>query len=598
MSGEGLLDAGSSKVFKSVRNYKWSQVDYDQYLVESLRRETSLPSTVSQILSKYVSSPKDAKDYLDPKLKNLLPDPFTLQGMKEAVEVTLRALENNKKIVIFGDYDVDGATSSSLIKNALDPIGADVQIYIPDRIKEGYGPNIEAIQKLKNQGMDLIITVDCGSTSYKEIDFAKGLGMDVVILDHHKCSEDLPNADAIVNPNRVDDESGYGYLAAVGVSFLFMMALCHRLKASVDAAKNINLLYLLDLVALGTVCDVVPLVGLNRALVKQGIKVIKSRNNIGMKALIDVANISGEDISVYHLGFVLGPRINAGGRVGESSMGAELLTSKEYEEAISISTSLDMYNQERKEIELSVLEDAKRQAATIDKDSPVIIVHGEGWHPGVIGIVAGRLKESYRKPVAVIAFEDGIGKASCRSIEGIDFGAAVIEAKESTILENGGGHAMAAGFTILKENLDSFQKFLSDKFYESYIRIRNNMVSKYADILSVSSVNLPLIEYINKIGPFGSGNAQPRFMIKNVIIMYPKVLKDSHISCLVLASKDSLNKGGVRAIAFGVMQNTIGEVLLSQKSGINLIVTLDINKWNDNKNPQFIIQDVIMNDKN
>lgn len=596
MSSEGVLAEGKSKIYKSVRNHKWAQVHYDSYLAESLRRETSFPSTISQILSKYISSPKDADEYLNPKLKKLLPNPFILKGMKDAVEIAMQALEGGKKIVIFGDYDVDGATSSSLIKNVLVRVGGDVKIYIPDRIKEGYGPNISAIQKFKDDGCDLIITVDCGSSSYEQIDFAKKLGIKVIVLDHHKCAEDMPNADAIVNPNRVDDDSEYGYLAAVGVSFLFVMALCNELKKHHEEAKNINLLYLLDLVALGTVCDVVPLVGLNRALVRQGIKVIQSKKNIGMKALIDVSGVA-EDISVYHLGFVLGPRINAGGRVGESSLGADLLTSTDYEEAVSIATNLDMYNQERKSIELSVLEEAKKAAASIDKNSPVIIVSGEGWHPGVIGIVAGRLKETYRKPVAVIAFADGVGKASCRSIEGIDFGSAIIDAKQKGLLEDGGGHAMAAGFTILDKNLDKLKEFLVRKFQDDYIILRDNMVSSYADTLSVSSVDVPLIDQITSMGPFGSGNAQPRFMMKDVVIMYPKILKDSHISCLVLGSKNSFNKGGVRAIAFSVMQNSIGEVLLSHKQELSLIVTLDVNKWNDSENPQLIIHDVIIDNK-
>lgn len=593
MSGEGLIDSDQQEVFKSVRNNKWVQRPYDNHLVESLRQQVSAPDIVLKILSRSIKSPSDAKNYLDPKLKNLLPDPFSLKDMKVAVDVIIRSIENKEKIVVFGDYDVDGATSSALLKRVFESLGSDVGIYIPDRVKEGYGPNKDAVKKLHKEGYKVIITVDCGSSSNEEISLAKELGMDVVILDHHKCSGNLPKADALVNPNREDDETEYGYLAAVGVSFLFAFGLCSELKARGLETANVNLIELLDLVALGTVCDVVPLVGLNRAFVKQGLKVMKSRNNIGLSALQDIASVNG-DITVYHLGFVIGPRINAGGRVGESGLGAELLTSHDYEESIAISSSLDLYNNERKSIEMSVLEEAKEQASKGDANDPLVLVSGEGWHQGVIGIVAGRLKESYRKPTAVISIENGEGKASCRSVEGIDFGAAVIEAKSNGILKAGGGHAMAAGFSILEEKIEEFRKFLSSRFQEQYNAIRENTLSYYASILSVNSINIPFIKDIEQVGPFGSGNAQPKFMIKNVFIMYPKVLKDSHISCLIVAGKNSYTKGGVRAIAFSVMQNAMGELLLSQKENLHLIVTLDINKWQDRENPQLIIHDVIM----
>ena len=592
MSGEGLIDSEQQEVFKSVRNNKWVQRPYDNHLVESLRQQVSAPDVVLKILSRSIKSPSDAKNYLDPKLKNLLPDPFSLKDMKVAVDVIIRSIENKEKIVVFGDYDVDGATSSALLKRVFENLGCDVGIYIPDRVKEGYGPNKDAVKKLHEGGYKVIITVDCGSSSHEEISLAKELGMDVVILDHHKCSGNLPKADALVNPNREDDETEYGYLAAVGVSFLFAFGLCSELKSRGLEATNVNLIELLDLVALGTVCDVVPLVGLNRAFVKQGLKVMKSRNNIGLSALQDVASVNG-DITVYHLGFVIGPRINAGGRVGESGLGAELLTSHDYEESISIASSLDSYNNERKAIEMSVLEDAKEQASTGDANDPLVLVSGEGWHQGVIGIVAGRLKEFYRKPTAVISIENGEGKASCRSVEGIDFGAAVIDAKSNGILKEGGGHAMAAGFSILEDKIEEFRDFLFSRFQEKYNSIRENTFSYYAAILSVNSINIPFIKDIEQVGPFGSGNAQPKFMIKNVFIMYPKVLKDSHISCLIMAGKNSYTKGGVRAIAFSVMQNAMGELLLSQKENLHLIVTLDINKWQDRENPQLIIHDVI-----
>ena len=596
MSREGLIDSNQQEIFKSVRNNKWVQRPYDNHLVESLRQQVSAPDVVLKLLSKSIKSPSDAKNYLDPKLKNLLPDPFSLKDMRLAVDTLISAIEKKSKIVIFGDYDVDGATSSAVLKKTFENLGCDVGMYIPDRVKEGYGPNKEAIKNLHEKGYRVMVTVDCGSSSHEEVVLANDLGMNVVILDHHKCSGDLPKADALVNPNREDDDTEYGYLAAVGVSFLFVLALCSELKSRGLNTDNVNLIELLDLVALGTVCDVVPLVGLNRAFVKQGLKVMRSRRNIGLNALLDISSVNG-DITVYHLGFVIGPRINAGGRVGESSLGSELLTSHNYEESISISTSLEMYNAERKAIEASVLEEAKEKASKGNINDPLILVSGEGWHQGVIGIVAGRLKEFYRKPTSVISIDNGVGKASCRSVEGIDFGSAVIDAKSKGLLEAGGGHAMAAGFSILENKIEEFRGFLSSRFQEKYNSIRENAVSYYASILSVNSIKVSFIKDIEKVGPFGSGNSQPKFMIKNVFVMYPKVLKESHISCLIVAGKNSYTKGGVRAIAFSVMQNAMGELLLSQKENMHLIVTLDINKWQEKENPQLIIHDVIMGDE-
>ena len=593
MGIDNELEESQLVVYKSVRNQKWKQRSYDSYLVESLRRFTSLPGLVSQVLSHYVSTPEEASDYLDPKLKKLLPNPFIFKDMDKAVDVTLQAIQSGKKIVIFGDYDVDGATSAALIKNIMKLYGHDVGVYVPDRIIEGYGLNVRAIKSLRDLEYELIITVDCGASANEEISYAKELGFDVVVLDHHKCGEELPCADAVVNPNRLDDESGYYYLAAVGVSFLFILALHSKMKQLFPATADLNLMHFLDLVALGTVCDVVPLVGLNRAFVRQGIRVMQAQQNVGLKALMAVSGVL-EEISVYHLGFVLGPRINAGGRVGESDLGASLLSCDGYEVAIAMATKLDIYNNERKAIELTVLEAAKNQALLVEKDASILMVSSVGWHPGVIGIIAGRLKEIFHKPVAVVSIENGIGKASCRSIEGIDFGSAIIAAKASGLLENGGGHAMAAGFTILQENLPKLKEFLSASFNEDFLKLKENMISHYAATLSVSSIDLALVRYIANMGPFGSGNAQPKFMLHNVVIVNPKVLKDAHVSCIVAGDRNSMNKGSIRAIAFSVMQNSVGELLLSQKYHLNLIVTLDINKWQDSERVQLIIHDVIV----
>jgi single-stranded-DNA-specific exonuclease len=580
---------------KSARSRRWVETKHDYYLIDSIARTTSLPPMVAQILSHYIDSPTSAENYLNPKLKNLLSDPLTIKDMDKAIETIINGFKQNQKIAIFGDYDVDGATSASLLKKILKVYGNNATTYIPDRIKEGYGLNIPAIELLKEQGHDLIITVDCGSTSHNEIKKARELGMHVVVLDHHKCSTDLPEADAIVNPNRIDDTSGYTYLAAVGVTFLFALALNSEMKkCGLATDTTINMFDYLDLVALGTVCDVVPLIGLNRALVRQGIKVVQAKKNIGIKALMDISGINTE-LSVYHIGYVLGPRINAGGRVGESNLGVELLTNNDYEQSISLAAKLDTYNIERKNIEFLVLEDAKKQAAKIDKNSAAIIVSGKNWHPGVIGIVAGRLKETYYKPTAVIAIENGIGKASCRSIDGIDFGSTVIDAKNKGLLVNGGGHAMAAGFTVLEENVEKLIEFFNAEFTDDYSVIKENSASHYLSNIPTQAITVELVNYIEKLGPFGSGNPQPKFMIRNAKIIKPKILKDLHISCLVAGTEINLNNRYVKAIAFSAMESSIGEILLSDRANLSLIVTLDINTWQDNESVQLIIHDIILN---
>ncbi len=585
--------AVENKVFKSVKNKKWTHSSFDSRAALNITQKTGLPYVLAQILSSRNIDVQEVSDFLEPKLKDLLPDPFHLLDMDKAVIAISQAIKSNKKIAVFGDYDVDGATSSALLKRYFDSIGLNVEIYIPDRILEGYGPNIEAFQKLKNKDIDLIITVDCGTTSYEPIAFAKQLGMELVVIDHHIGDVSLPEALAVINPNRADELSDFKYLSAVGVCFLLIVALTKHLKTEgfFQSNQEPNLLHFLDLVALGTVCDQVQLTGLNRALVRQGLKVINKSQNVGLRALIECSGVT-TDISAYHLGFVIGPRINAGGRVGQSSLGADLLSCNDYARAFEIAKQLSGYNEERKAIELLVLEQATLQAEKIAKTDPIIFVIGEDWHPGVIGIIASRLKDKFNKPTAVVSLVDGVGKASCRSITGIDFGAAVISAKSHDLLVGGGGHAMAAGFTVNADKITELKEFFCKKFDHAYKQLSGNTLNHFDAYLTLNSTDLSLINLIEKLGPFGSGNYQPRFMVSGVNIIKADIVGRDHVSCIL---GDGSSKYSIKAMAFRAIESPLGEVLLSkQRFGLTLIVTLSINCWNGKETPELVIQDLIV----
>ncbi len=581
-----------TKIYKSVKNKKWSQRSLDARMALSIAQKTGLPYMLAEMLSSRNIHIEQVMSFLEPKLKDLLPDPFHLLDMNKAVEAIVKAVMNHSKILIFGDYDVDGATSAALLKNYFKAIGIEVGVYIPDRILEGYGPNIEAFQTFKKEGVDCVITVDCGTSSYEPLAVAKKLELEVIVIDHHIGSLAMPEALAIINPNRADEISDYKYLAAVGVCFLFVTALTTRLKSKgfFNNISEPNLFYLLDLVALGTVCDQVPLVGLNRAFVRQGLKVMKNKQNLGLRTLIEVAGIK-EDVSVYHLGFTVGPRINAGGRIGQSFLGAELLSGIDYDNAIKISRQLTMYNEERKAIELLVLEQAMLQAESLPKTDSMIFVIGEGWHFGVVGIIASRLKDRFNKPTAVISLIDGVGKASCRSISGIDFGAAVIAAKLAGLVIAGGGHSMAAGFTVRIDKINELKEFFCLSFNQLYKDIVSSSMNYFDAQLTLNSADVAFINLIDKLGPFGNGNNQPRFLISGVNVIKAVIVGGSHISCIL---SDGVNCK-IKAIAFRALDNPISEILLSkQRFNLNLVVSLSINRWNGVESPEMIIQDLIV----
>jgi single-stranded-DNA-specific exonuclease len=577
----------------SVKNFKWSQKILNERRALAIATQFSLAEIIARLLSLREIEMDKLENYLKPTIKNFLPNPFHLLDMEKGVARIIKAIKSHENIVIFGDYDVDGATSSALLKRFFSLIGVKVDIYIPDRIKEGYGPNIYAMNKLKERNTNLVITVDCGTVSFDAIFEANKLGIDVIVIDHHLGGEILPDAAAVINPNRLDEISNYKYLAAVGVSFLVAVAINSRLNEMgyFNDMPKPDLLSLLDLVALGTVCDMVPLEGLNRAFVTQGLKVMAKRSNLGLRTLLDLASVV-ETPNCYHLGFIIGPRINAGGRVGESDLGANILSSDDNELIYNIAKRLSRHNEERKSIEILVLEEAMIQAEKIDQDSSVIVVCSDNWHPGVIGIVASRLKEKFNKPTAVISIlQDGMGKASCRSVKGIDFGSAIFMAKSKNIIKDGGGHAMAGGFSIAKDNINKMHDFLDNHFKEKLTIIKAEAQYLYDTDISCASVSLPLIEMIESIGPYGSGAPEPRFRISNCYIIKVSIVASAHIICII---GENFSNKTVKATAFRALDTDLGNFLLNARGKtIDLIGYLRINRWNGYNKPEMIIEDVI-----
>ncbi len=575
----------------------WKLKNYSEEDALEIARSYNISHFLARLISQREPDTQKVIDYIDPKIKNLLPCPFHLKDMQKCVERLEQAIINNEKICIFADYDVDGATSSALIKNTLNQIGVNCGIYVPDRIEEGYGPTSIAMEKIHAAKYDLVITVDCGSVAFAPLEHANQLGLDVIIIDHHISLEELPRAVAIINPNRLDENSNCKDLAAVGVAFLVMVALMKYLRQqdffSKRNIKEPNLLQQMDIVALGTVCDVMSLTGLNRAFVRQGLEVAKRRYNIGYSALCDIASIN-VPLNCYHLGFLLGPRINAGGRVGKSSLGASLLSTTCQDRANKIAIELDQFNQDRKVIEQDMLYIAQNIAEN-QRGNASLFVMQEGWHPGVIGIVAGRLKDKYNKPVSVIAINDGIAKASCRSIKGINFGLALLKAKEKDLIIAGGGHAMAAGFTASANKLNDLQDFLNEYFAQSLSKSNEHLYSHYDLDLTLSSANLDLIEELSILEPFGNGNPTPLFSFHNLFVLKADILGGKHIKALLAPSYNALKGKAIEAICFNAIGNNLDEILLSKKPlCLNVIGSLKANEWLGSSKVQINIQDIIV----
>ncbi len=556
----------------------------------AIAQRLALPEIVGRVLAARGVSIDEAESFLDPKLRNYLPDPLILRDMDRAIDRIVRALIEGEAVAVFGDYDVDGATSSALLKRFFSAIGAELNIYIPDRIKEGYGPNGPALRRLAEGGAKVVITVDCGISAHAALQEAADAGLDVIVVDHHAAELQLPPAHAIVNPNRLDETGQLGHLAAVGITFLLIVALNRRLreKGWFENRPEPDLRQWLDLVALGTICDVVPLTGLNRAFVTQGLKIMGQRRNRGLAALADVAGVR-EAPGTFHAGFLLGPRVNAGGRIGEAGLGARLLSTEDVDEAARLAGRLDAYNHERREIETGVLEEALSQAEAqnLGPASPLIVA-GEGWHPGVVGIVASRLVERYARPVVVIALENGIGKGSGRSVPGVDLGMAVVAARQAGLLVNGGGHPMAAGLTVEEDKLAELKRFVRERI-ERDVGQKGYSPSIGVDgSLTLGAANEALMGDLKSLTPYGSGHAEPRFAFPSVRVARCNVVGNGHVRCF-LADEAGGRLGG---IAFRAADRALGETLLRARSGLlHLVGHLRENNWQGRSEIQLVIDD-------
>lgn len=586
----------------STSGKRWFLRDADDRQIAFYVQRFGLPEAVARLLVARGIPENTLESYLKPSLKASLPDPFHLKDMDKAVKRLMQALSSSEKIAVFGDYDVDGATSSALLKRYFQALGLDLTVYIPDRLQEGYGPNTSALERLKKAGHDLIITVDCGTTSFEPLTAAKAMGLDVIVIDHHIAEPKHPDVVALVNPNRLDQiDSPCQDCAAVGVVFVTLIALQKQLRETgfFKEKTEPDLLSFLDLVATGTVCDVVALKGLNRAFVKQGLKVMSRRQNTGLRALADVSGIESYP-TAYHLGFLLGPRINAGGRVGSSALGAELLSCHDPSRAREISEHLSMYNEERKNIEAQVLEEALAQGElenAKDTDAPILVVAGENWHAGVIGIVAGRLKEAFNKPSIVISLEKKgpvlEGKGSARSIPGLDIGSLIQAAKQEGLLEAGGGHAMAGGLSIQGQNIEGFKDFCTKRL--THIIEKENLdltpAIKIDARLSAGGASIELAEKFEMLAPYGQGNATPRFLFEELSVVRADIVGENHVRCIFT---DFSKSGKLSGIAFRCVGTPLGDLLLNARGKwLSAVGTLSLDEWNGVKRVQFRLEDLV-----
>ncbi len=577
-------------VERSVTGRRWRQRLADERLSLALAQRLGMPEILGRILVARGIDADGAERFLNPTLREQLPDPSTFKDMDAAVARLARAIESSETIAVFGDYDVDGATSVAVLRRFLAAVGARVVVYVPDRLTEGYGPNAPALLKLKADGAGVVVTVDCGITAHAPLAAAAESGLDVVVVDHHVAEPELPRALAIVNPNRLDETSPHGMLAAVGVAFLLAVGLNRALRQRGWYARRPepNLTQLLDLVALGTICDVVPLTGINRALVAQGLKIMRARANTGIAALADVARV-GERLDTYHAGFVLGPRVNAGGRVGRADAGARLLSTDDDAEAKTLARALDQWNAERREIERRVLEQAIAQVETANAELPLAFAASEGWHPGVIGVVASRLKDRYNRPACVVALAGGLGKGSGRSVAGFALGPAVIAARQAGLLVNGGGHAMAAGFTVTEARLGALRDFLAERV--AAVAGPDGLVPELGvdGALMPAAATTDFVALVGRLAPFGAGNPEPRFAFAGLKVVRADVVSGSHVRCILA---DAASNQRLRAIAFRSVESELGRTLLrAQGLAFHVAGHLRADTWQGRTEVQLLIDD-------
>ncbi|MCK0121048.1 single-stranded-DNA-specific exonuclease RecJ [Loktanella sp. F6476L] len=549
---------------------------------EAMAQSTGLPAPLCRTLVRRGVAPEDAETFLAPTLRDLLPDPRSLKDMEPAAARFLAALNKRERIAVFADYDVDGGTSAALLLSWLRDMGHRATLYVPDRIDEGYGPNDDAMAALAVDH-DLIVCVDCGTLSHGPI--AVAVGADVVVLDHHLGGETLPEALAVVNPNRQDETGDLAHLCAAAVVFLMLVEVNRQMK--VAGQKGPDLMALLDLVALATVADVAPLVGVNRALVRQGLTVMARRQRIGLTALADVAGMDQAPTS-YHLGFLLGPRVNAGGRIGKADLGARLLATDNPQEASDMAARLDELNTERREVETQVRDLAMVQAEDRGFDAPLVWAAGEGWHPGVVGIVASRLKEATNRPAIVIGLDGDEGKGSGRSVSGIDLGAVIQRVAAEGLLIKGGGHKMAAGLTVARDKLDSAMARISELLAKQGAGDIGPADLRLDGILMPGAASVELIEQIEKAGPFGAGAPAPRFGFPDCQILFAKQVGANHLK---VTFGDGLG-ARIDAISFGAMDGPMGPMLMKHNGArFHLAGRLEVNTWQGRRSPQLRLED-------
>ena len=548
---------------------------------------------LARVLAGRGVAPDEAAHFLEPTLRSLMPDPDVLSDMEPALARLVRAIETKETVAIFGDYDVDGACSSALVASYLEDCGVPYIIHIPDRIFEGYGPNVEAIRALAERGATLLVTVDCGTVSFEPFEAAKKAGMDVVVIDHHQAPEVLPQVVALVNPNRQDDLSGLGHLCATGVAFMVLVGLNRALRRKAywsSARAEPDLMARLDLVALATVADVVPLKGLNRAFVMRGLVVMRARARPGLRALFDAAGAAGPPSS-YHLGYLIGPRINAGGRIGDAALGAKLLLMQDEVEAAQIAAELDRLNRERQTIEVAAVEEATAEALAslgAQDHGAAVVTAQEGWHPGVVGLIAARLKERFKRPAFAIAMMGKVGTGSGRSIPGVDLGRVVRAAVEAGLLVKGGGHAMAAGITVERERLGDFRAFLEEKLTSAVEAARAGEALMVDAALTAAGARPELVEEMERAGPFGSGNPDPVFVFPAHRIVDASEVGTGHLRVRAKAGDGAF----INAIAFRQAHEPLGRAIMAARGEpLHLAGTLAIDRWGGGERVQLRLLD-------
>jgi single-stranded-DNA-specific exonuclease len=581
-------------VERSIGGRRWRTRPAADVTVREIARRMDLAEPLARALASRGITADTAENYLRPTLKALFPDPSSFLGMDEAARVLIDAFEQDRKVIVFADYDVDGASSAAQLVRWWRAMGRELPIYVPDRLTEGYGPSPAAFRHLREAGYELVVTVDCGAAAYDALNAASEIGLEVVVIDHHMMRETPPTARALVNPNQVGCGSGEGVLAAAGVTFVLLAALNReaRHRGWFEGKSEPDLRQWLDLAALGGICDVTQLVGFNRALAAQGLKVMSAWGNPGLKALLDVAGSKGP-AGVFHAGFILGPRINAGGRIGRADLGARLLSTDDPNEALSLAQELDALNAERKNVEAQIQEAAIASieaGANFDPAAPAIVVAEEGWHPGVIGIVASRLRERYRRPVVVVGLDraSDIGKGSGRSQPGVNLGRAIQAAFDEGLLLAGGGHAMAAGLTLRPSAIPEFRAFLCERLAGEMVEAEAEDALEIDALVTPGAAARPLYDAFRAMEPFGPGNPEPLFAVADVRVERVTPMRGGHLRCTLVGAGGA----SIRAIAWRSADTPIGQRLMAGGGSVHAVGKLKADDWNGRNTVELEIEDL------